>query len=104
MSWRLVLLSPLALLLVLFALSNRTPVALKLWPLDLEWDAPLSVAVFVVAALAFLLGAGIAWASSLPHRLRARRLDATVRSLQAELAELRGRLARENGGALPALR
>ena len=101
MNWRLVLLAPLALLLVLFGLSNRHMVALKLWPFDLEWDAPLAVAVLVVAALAFLLGAFIAWVSSLPHRRRARRMEETARLLEAELAELKGRLARDIGPTLP---
>ena len=102
MSWRLLLLSPLALLLVLFGLSNRHMVALKLWPLDLEWDTPLAVAVLLAAALAFLLGAGIAWASGLPHRRQARRMEAAAHLLEAELNELKGRLAREAGPALPA--
>lgn len=102
MSWRLVLLSPLALLLVLFAVSNREPVALRLWPFDLEWDAPLSVAVLVISAMAFLLGAGIAWGTSLKHRRRAREMEATAKTLRAEIAELRSRVAREVGAALPA--
>ncbi len=93
MSWRLVLLAPVALLLVLFGLSNRHMVALKLWPFDLEWDAPLAVAVLVAAGLAFLLGAAIAWASSLPYRRRARRMEEAARLLEAELAELKGKLS-----------
>ncbi len=101
MTWRLLLLTPLALLLVLFGLSNRHSVALKLWPFDLEWDAPLAVAVLLAAALAFLLGAGIAWASSLPHRRRARQMEAAARLLEAELAELKARVAREVGAAVP---
>lgn len=102
MSWRLVALAPLAILLVLFAVSNGTPVALRLWPFDAEWDAPLSVAVLAIAALAFLFGAGIAWVASLPHRRRARQLAEATRRLEAELTELRGRVAREVGpAALP---
>jgi uncharacterized integral membrane protein len=94
MTWRLLLSAPLALLLVLFGLSNRHMVALKLWPFDLEWDMPLAVAVLLAAALAFLLGAGIAWASSLPHRRRARRMEAAAHLLEAELNELKGLEAR----------
>jgi uncharacterized integral membrane protein len=101
MTWRLALLAPLAVLLVLFGLSNRHMVALKLWPLDLEWDAPLAVAVLLFAALAFLLGAGIAWASSLPHRRRARQMAAVANLLEAELDELKGRLAREAAAVVP---
>ncbi len=85
MSWRALVVAPLAVLLVLFALSNQQPVRLTLWPFDLEWDASLALAVLVVAALAFLLGAGIAWGASLPHRVRERRLRAEVTALRAQL-------------------
>jgi uncharacterized integral membrane protein len=102
MIWRLAVLAPLAILLMLFAVSNREVVALKLWPFNLEWDAPLAVAVLAISALAFLLGAGIAWASSLKHRRRARDMEATAKTLRAEIAELKSRVAREVGAALPA--
>ena len=102
MTWRLILLTPLAVLLVLFGISNRAVVALKLWPFDLEWDAPLSVAVLAISACAFLLGAGIAWGASLKHRRRAREMEAHAKTLQGELQELKSRVAREVGAAIPA--
>ena len=97
MIWRLLILAPLALLLVLFGVSNRHVVAIKLWPFDLEWITPLAVAVLLAAALAFLLGAGIAWASSLSHRRRARQLEGAARLLQAEMADMKLRQSRELG-------
>jgi uncharacterized integral membrane protein len=92
-----ILLAPLLVLLILFGLSNRQEVSLHLWPFDLAWVAPLSVAVLIVAALAFLFGAGIAWLAAMPYRRRNRQLAESGRVLAAELAELRGRLAREVG-------
>jgi uncharacterized integral membrane protein len=95
---------PLLLLLVLFGLSNRREVEIFLWPLDIAWVAPLSVAVLVAASLAFLFGALIAWTAAFPHRRRARRLEATARGMEAELADLRARAAREVGPVQAAAR
>ena len=98
---RWILLLPLLVLLVLFGLSNRQEVLLRLWPFDLGWAVPLSVAVLLIGALAFLLGAGIAWAAGLPYRRRARRLEEAARLMDAELAEHRARAAKEVGPVPP---
>ncbi|MFL5251347.1 MAG: lipopolysaccharide assembly protein LapA domain-containing protein [Rhodopila sp.] len=75
--------------LVLFALSNPTPVHLTLWPTDYVLDAPLSIDILVAMAVAFLLGAVIVWFSSLAQRRRARRAERTVRLLQAQIESLK---------------
>jgi lipopolysaccharide assembly protein A len=98
---RLILLLPLLVLLVLFGLSNKQEVALRLWPFDLAWAVPLSVAVLLIGALAFLFGALIAWAASLPHRRRARQLEEAARLLEAELAEHRAAAAKQVGPVPP---
>ncbi len=99
---RWILLLPLLILLVLFGLSNREEVALHLWPFDLAWVAPLSVAVLVIGAVFFLLGAGIAWAAGLPQRRRARRIEEAARVMEAELAEHRAAAAKQVGPVPPA--
>ena len=99
MRWLLLL--PLLLVLVLFAVSNRGEVTLFLWPLDVAWVAPLSVAVLIAAAVAFLFGALIAWMASLPYRRRARRLQDLTQSLESQLHELRASQAREVGPVPP---
>ena len=81
----------LLLLLVLFAISNPAPVGLMLWPLDLVWQVPLAGAVLGAAALAFLLGALLAWGTALRNGARARRLQREVTRLETELAALRAR-------------
>jgi lipopolysaccharide assembly protein A len=98
---RWILLLPLLILLVLFGLSNREEVSLHLWPLDLVWVAPLSVAVLVIGAVCFLLGAVIAWTASLPHRRRARRMEEAARVMEAELSEFRAAAARRVGPVPP---
>ena len=98
---RWILLLPLLILLVLFGLSNKQEVALRLWPFDLAWVVPLSVAVLLIAGLAFLLGALTAWVASLPHRRRARRVEEAARLLEAELAEHRAAAAKQVGPVPP---
>jgi lipopolysaccharide assembly protein A len=82
---------PLLVLLALFALSNPQDVEIRLWPFDLAWVAPLGIAVLLMAAMAFLLGAVIAWASALPARRRAARIEQAAKLLEAELAALRAK-------------
>lgn len=97
----LLLLTPVLLLLVLFGLSNRQEVALELWPFDLAWVVPLSVAMLVLAAVAFLFGAAVTWASALAWRRQARRVEEAARVLEAELSEHRARAAKDVGPVPP---
>jgi uncharacterized integral membrane protein len=92
--WRWLLIGPLLVLLVLFALSNMQPVAVGLWPFDLTWQTPLALAVLLVSALAFLLGAFVAWAAGMPQRRRGRAAVRAAREAEAELAEIRAREAK----------
>ena len=93
----LLLLLPLLLVLVLFGLSNRQEVALELWPFDLAWVVPLSTAMLVLAALAFLFGAAVTWGGALAWRRQAKRFQEAARVLEAELAEHRARAAKDVG-------
>ena len=104
MRWLIFL--PLVLLLSLFALSNTAEVQLMLWPFDLAWAAPLGIAVLVLCAISFVVGAGLAWGASFAARRRAREVEAAARLLEAELASLKQReadmLRAANLGRLPA--
>ena len=90
---RLLIALPLLLLLVLFALSNRQPVSLHIWPTDYAATLPLSLAVLGSMAVAFLSGGLLVWVSELVQRRRARRAEQTVRLLEAQVQELKARLA-----------
>jgi lipopolysaccharide assembly protein A len=90
---RLLIAAPFLLLLVLFVLSNRGPVAIGLWPTDYSWEVPLSVALLVAAAIAFLFGALLVWITELNQRRRARRAEAMVLLLEEQVRELKTRLA-----------
>ncbi len=81
----------LILILAIFALSNRQDVTLGFWPTDYTTQAPLAVAILVGMAGAFILGAAIVWLDKLGLRRRARRAEASVRRLQAQLSEAEAR-------------
>ncbi len=95
---RVLIATPLLLLLVLFALSNSQSIHLGLWPTDLSVESPLSVAMLVAMGAAFLLGALMLWAEVLSARRRVRRAEYAQRVLEAQVQELR---ARQGGPALP---
>ncbi len=86
---RILLAVPLLFILVLFALSNKQAVALGLWPTDIQLELPVSIAVLGIAGLFFLFGALVAWSGTLAERTRARRAEATIRQLEAQLAATR---------------
>jgi uncharacterized integral membrane protein len=89
---RLLIALPLLLVLVLFALSNRTPVHLGLWPTDYVAELPLSVAVLGGMAVAFLAGGVLVWFSALAQRQSARRAEQAVRLLEEQVRDLKARL------------
>lgn len=90
---RVLLAIPVLVILIAFALSNQQVVRLGLWPTDIGIDLPVSVAVLLVAALFFVVGAFMVWGSALSARSRARGAERTVRQLEAQLDAMRARPA-----------
>jgi len=86
---RLLIIAPLLLVLVLFALSNTAPVRLGLWPTGFSREVPLSIAILGGMAVAFLTGGLLVWISELSQRRRARRAERVVRLLEAQVQELK---------------
>ncbi len=82
-------LAPLLLFLVLFALSNRQPVSITLWPTDISTTTPLWLMVLGLGALFFLIGAMLVWLAEAPARRRLAGLERQCAALSAELAGLR---------------
>jgi lipopolysaccharide assembly protein A len=89
---RLLITAPLLLLLVLFALSNTTPVRLGLWPTGFSREVPLSLVVLGGMAAAFLAGGLLVWVSELAQRRRARRAEQAIRLLEAQVEQLKSRV------------
>ncbi len=83
----------LCLPIVLFAVSNTEVVRLGLWPTDYGMDVPVSLAILVAMAIAFLLGGLVVWIAELSQRRRARRAERTVKLLEAQIEDLKARVA-----------
>lgn len=84
---RLLLLIPVLILIIAFALSNQAPVQLGLWPTGITTELPLSIAVLAIGAMCFVLGAAFTWAGRIAATARAIQAERTVAVLRAQLAD-----------------
>ena len=78
-----------ALVLVLFAVSNREPVSIGIEPFPFTLELPLYGGIFASLVLGFILGGIGAWIGGRRTRRRARQAEAEAKRLKAELAEAR---------------
>jgi uncharacterized integral membrane protein len=90
---------PVLVVLVLFALSNPQPVTLAFWPTDFTLKTPISAAVLVAAAVAFLLGSLFVWFPALAARRRARRFERAARRLEDQVNSLKKKTESRSGAA-----
>jgi uncharacterized integral membrane protein len=86
----IVVLVPLALLIVMFAVANREVITVSFDPFDpakpaLSLKMPLFVLIFVLAGLGVLVGGIAAWLRQSKWRMRARRAEAEARELRARV-------------------
>lgn len=85
--------APLGLVLVVFLVANRVPIAVSLDPISTERPAlatpPLPLWVWLVIAMliGFFTGVCAMWVSARDARLRARAADRELKALKRELAE-----------------
>jgi len=77
---------PLMVVVVLFAISNRDPVTLSIWPLAAERQAPLYLVILLVAVAGFIVGAVFTWVLGIGGRMRARRDRRKLQGLSREQA------------------
>ncbi|GAA3843921.1 LapA family protein [[Pseudomonas] carboxydohydrogena] len=89
-----VLIVPLALVLLAFALANRRFVTVSFNPFDsgdpsFALALPLFIVIVAAAMLGVLAGGLAVWFGQRRHRKAARRLEAEAAQARAELAELR---------------
>ncbi len=85
---------PLAIVIIAFAVTNRQMVTVSFDPfstVDPAYSAqlPLFVLIFVLVILGVIIGGVAAWLRQATWRRTARRLDADVRALHAEIEALR---------------
>ena len=95
--WVLALL--VAVVLASFAVSNREPVALGLWPLPWLLQAPVYLAVFGALLLGVVIGALAVWAGGARRRRELRRHRRHIAALERELAATQAQLAGAPGAA-----
>jgi uncharacterized integral membrane protein len=91
---------PLAVAIIAFAVANRQPVTLSFDPFSSTSPAysatlPLFAVIFMALILGVLIGGTAAWIGQTKWRRAARKLDADVRALHQELAAIRRRFAPE---------
>jgi uncharacterized integral membrane protein len=80
---RALVLVPILVVLVSFALSNPQPVELGLWPTDYTIEVPLSIAILSSSGLFFFLGAVFVWFGWVAARTRAVRARRRATSREA---------------------
>lgn len=96
----LVIVVPLAVIVVAFAVANRQSVTVSFDPFSAANPAyaatlPLFLLIFVLVILGVIVGGFAAWLRQSNWRRTARRLDADVRALHQELDATRRRQAAE---------
>ena len=87
LSWIITI--PFTLIVVVFAITNRGPVTVTLWPLPWIAELPLYLVVLGSLLVGFLVGAAIAWLSAGRRRHEARLTAERLRGLSAELTRLK---------------
>lgn len=95
-----VIVVPLAVIIVAFAVANRQSVTVSFDPFSAGDPAsaatlPLFVLIFVLVILGVIVGGIAAWLRQSKWRRMARKLEGDVRALHQEIDTLRHRLAAE---------
>ena len=80
-----------ALVLMLFAVSNRQSVTIALWPLPDRAELPLYLLVLGTLLIGFVVGELIAWTDGWRWRREARQSRDRIAALEHELAAERAR-------------
>ena len=81
-----------ALVLALFAVSNRESVTLGLWPVPFLVEIPLYVAMLAALSVGFVLGQLAAWIAGRQRRRDARQRRRRLASLESELRATQAQL------------
>jgi uncharacterized integral membrane protein len=91
------ILVPLALAIVMFAVANRAPVVLGFDPFGAQppmfaFVAPLFLTLLAALIAGVIVGGAAAWSRQSKWRRRARRLSADLKAARGEIETLRRRL------------
>ena len=86
-AWTLTL--PILVVAAVFAISNRQPLPVRLWPLPQEMLLPGYLVVLLPLAAGLLIGGAVVWLGSVKYRRLSRRRGTRLRALNRELDEMR---------------
>ncbi|PKR58755.1 LapA family protein [Thalassospira lohafexi] len=75
---------PIAVLIAVFAVSNRAAVTLSLWPLPYELELPLFLPIMVALLVGLGIGLAYEWLVHGKHRRAVRRMDSELKRVKAE--------------------
>ena len=92
LSW--IILFPLAVVLIIFAVSNRDVVSVDLWPLPVSIEIPLFVLLFAALMIGVMWGGGAAWVSGGAARKAARAKAREARRADNEIKDLKGQVSK----------
>jgi len=99
---RWIVLAVIAVVLILFAVSNRETVSVRLWPLPALIDLPLYLVLLGTLVIGFLAGELAAWLRGWHWRREARRGRERIAALEREVAAAQA-ARRTEAAALAAL-
>ena len=82
-----------ALIVVLFAVSNRQPIVIEIWPFPFRIEAGLYAVILVAILFGFAAGAIAAWMGGAEKRSALRAARKRTRELEQSVARLRDDVA-----------
>ncbi len=91
---------PLAVIVVVFAVANREPVVVDIWPLPPVTGLPLFLFILGSFFIGFLVGAAVMWVSAGRYRQRARAARNRVAQLEHDVRLLQHEKARAEATAV----
>ena len=79
---------PVVFFTVSFAVSNRQPVVLTVWPFPFEVSVPVSLAVFLFALIFFVLGGLYFWILNIPLKTEKYLQAKKIRELTEKITDI----------------
>jgi uncharacterized integral membrane protein len=100
------ILVPLAIVLVVFAVANRQTVLISFDPFDqahpaLSLSVPLFALILAMVIAGVIIGGVAAWLGQSKWRGRARRLEREARALREELEDVKRRVGTGESSSIP---
>ena len=92
------------IVIVAFAVANRTPVPVSFAPLPILIELPVYGVFLLGLVLGGLIGGLALWLSGIPQRLQARRMRRKASALEKQVAVLQKREQRARAETQPAAR